>query len=54
MLELEEMYGIEDIEINRNNCVQCGLLINDSICIKTEAPKKSVLEEESDTEIITE
>ena len=54
MLELEEMYGIEEIETNRNNCVQCGLLINNSICIKTEAPKKSVFEEESDTEIITE
>ena len=50
MLELEEMYNIEELEMNRNTCVPCGLLLNDSICIKSEIPRKSIFEEQSETE----
>ena len=52
MLELEEMYSGDEIDVGRNNCVQCGLLINDSLCVKTEFPKRNIFEEESDNELL--
>ena len=49
MLEMEEMFGIEKVEIDRTSCVQCGLLQNDAICVKLESNRNEFqVDDESD------
>lgn len=49
MLEMEEMYSTEKIELDRASCVQCGLLQNDAICLKVESNRNEFqVDEESD------
>ena len=49
MLEMEEMFSNEKIELDRTSCVQCGLLQNESMCIKNEPNRNEFqVDDESD------
>ena len=37
LLELEDLYSTDKIDLDRVSCIQCGLLQNKALCIKTEA-----------------
>lgn len=50
MLEMEEMFGEDKIELDRTTCVQCGLLQNSAICLKMELFSNVDDEEDSDQE----
>ena len=49
MLEMEEMFSNEKIELDRTTCVQCRLLQNDAMCIKNEPNRNEFqVDDESD------
>ena len=49
MLEVEDMYSTDKVDIDRTACLQCGLLQNSAICVKIEANQDEFqVDEESD------
>ena len=49
MLEMEEMFSSEKLDVDRTCCIHCGLLQNSATCVKPE-PKRNEyqIDEESD------
>lgn len=58
MLEMEEMYSSEKVELDRNSCLQCGMLQNQALCIKVKNEFQSnknnefQVDDESDSDAI--
>ena len=40
LLELEDLFSLDKIDLNRVSCVQCGLIQNSALFIKSEAPQQ--------------
>lgn len=53
MLEMEEMYSSEKLDLDRNSCLQCGMLRNEALCMKIKdhdlAKNEGQIDEESDS-----
>ena len=39
LLELEDLFSLDKIDLDRVSCIQCGLLQNSALCIKPEIPQ---------------